>query len=276
MQNKLDQYRKLADDLAANRTSRRNFLKRASALGLSTPMMSALLGVTGSALTLAPRPSGAASHGENQVVVASWGGGFGDAQRAAQFAPFTEETGIEIVLAPQQPEIALLQAQVESGNVEWDLSNNSFVGAYTLANKGFLEEIDYSAMNADIVDGINPLVRGKHSVGIYFWAMNLGYSLDYFTEAEHPTELGRVLGCRPLPRSSRPHLHGLRAAPARDSLPRQRRRGRRSVPDGYRRGIRTAERVPGQHHQVDRLLRRRDSASRPGRAGGGPGRKRAR
>jgi putative spermidine/putrescine transport system substrate-binding protein len=187
MQNKLDQYRKLADDLAANRTSRRNFLKRASALGLSTPMMSALLGVTGSALTLAPKPSRAASHGDNQVVVASWGGGFGDAQRAAQFAPFTEETGIEIVLAPQQPEIALLQAQVESGNVEWDLSNNSFVGAYTLANKGFLEEIDYSAMNADIVDGINPLVRGKHSVGIYFWAMNLGYSLDYFTESEHPT-----------------------------------------------------------------------------------------
>ena len=39
----------------------------------------------------------------------------------------------------------------------------------------------------DIVDGINPLVRGRHSVGIYFWAMNLGYSLDYFTEAEHPT-----------------------------------------------------------------------------------------
>ena len=204
MQKRIDQYRRLADDLAANRTSRRDFLKRASALGLSTPMMSALLGVTGSALTLAPKPSRADSHGDNQIVVASWGGGFGDAQRAAQFAPFTEETGIEVVLAPQQPEIALLQAQVESGNVEWDLSNNSFVGAYTLANKGLLEEIDYSAMNADIVDGINPLVRGKHSVGIYFWAMNLGYSLDYFTEAEHPTnwtefwDVGRFPGPRGL------------------------------------------------------------------------------
>ena len=187
MYNKHDQYRRLADELAANRISRRDFMARASALGLSTAMMSALLGVTGSALTLAPRPVRAASSDDNQIVVASWGGGFGDAQRAAQFAPFTEETGIEVVLAPQQPEIALIQAQVESGNVEWDLSNNSFCVVDVLAKKGFLEEIDYSAMDAGIVDGINPFVKGKYSAGIYFWAMNLGYSLDFFTEAEHPT-----------------------------------------------------------------------------------------
>ena len=187
MQNKYDQYRRLADDLAANRVSRRDFMARASALGLSTSMMSALLGVAGSALTLAPRPVRAASSDDNQIVVASWGGGFGDAQRAAQFAPFTEETGIDVVLAPQQPEIALIQAQVESGNVEWDLSNNSFCVVDVLAKKGLLEEIDYSAMDAGIVDGINSFVKGKYSAGIYFWAMNLGYSLDFFTEAEHPT-----------------------------------------------------------------------------------------
>ena len=187
MQNKYDLYRRLADDLAANRVSRRDFMARASALGLSTSMMSALLGVAGSALTLAPRPVRAASSDDNQIVVASWGGGFGDAQRAAQFAPFTEETGIDVVLAPQQPEIALIQAQVESGNVEWDLSNNSFCVVDVLAKKGLLEEIDYSAMDAGIVDGINSFVKGKYSAGIYFWAMNLGYSLDFFTEAEHPT-----------------------------------------------------------------------------------------
>ena len=187
MQNKHDEYRRLADDLAANRLSRRDFMVRASALGLSTSMMSALLAVAGSALTLAPKPVRAASSGSNQIVVASWGGGFGDAQRAAQFAPFTEETGIEVVLAPQQPEIALIQAQVESGNVEWDLSNNSFCVVDVLAKKGFLQEMDYSAMDAGIVGGINPFVKGKYSAGIYFWAMNLGYSLDFFTEAQHPT-----------------------------------------------------------------------------------------
>ena len=106
MYNKHDQYRRLADELAANRISRRDFMARASALGLSTAMMSALLGVTGSALTLASKPVRSATSGDNQVVVASWGGGFGDAQRAAQFAPFAEETGIEVEL-PDLPYSAL-------------------------------------------------------------------------------------------------------------------------------------------------------------------------
>ena len=217
MPNKLEQYRKLADDLAANRTSRRDFLKRSSALGLSTPMMSALLGVTGSALALSPKVARADSHGDNQIVVASWGGGFGDAQRAAQFTPFTEETGIEVVLAPQQPEIALLQAQVESGNVEWDLSNNSFVGAYTLANKGFLEELDYSAMNADIVDGHQPPGSRQAQRRHLLLGDEPRLQPRLLHRSRAPDELGGVLGCRALSRSARPHVHGLRAAPAGDS-----------------------------------------------------------
>jgi len=180
-----DAYRRLADDLAGHRLSRRRFLERAGALGLSARAAAALIAVTGSSLTLAVRPARAAS-GDNKIVVASWGGSFGDAQRAAQFTPFTQATGIEVVLAPQQPEPALLQAQVQSGKVEWDLAEVSLVGAGLLANKGVLEKIDYSAMNADVMKGAAPAVLDEHSAGIFYWPFVLGWSLKHFTTDNHP------------------------------------------------------------------------------------------
>jgi putative spermidine/putrescine transport system substrate-binding protein len=200
-----DYLRRLADELAARHISRRVFLRRAAILGLSTPMLSAILAACGERTTTTP---GATDDDEDaaavdtaddsdgvdeedeepRLVVSSWGGNFGEGQRIAQFEPFTAETGIEIVLSPQQPEISLLEAQVTSGNVEWDLANNSHLGAYTLAGKGMLEPIDYSRMDPDIVNGLDEHIRGEYSVGIYYWSSILGYSLDWFTEDEHPVD----------------------------------------------------------------------------------------
>ncbi len=170
-----DDLRRLADDLAMDRLSRRDFVRRGGGLGLSIPMMTALLTVTGSSLALTARPRPVRAD-DNALVVASWGGGFGEAQRAAQFDPFTAETGIEIVLAPQQPEPALLQAQVDSGDVTWDLAEVSLVGAGLLSNKGYLEAIDYDAMNPEIVAGVDPAVRQRDSAGIFFWPWVLGFN----------------------------------------------------------------------------------------------------
>ncbi len=185
MDDHLDGLRRLADDLAGNRLSRRQFLRRAGALGLSGPMTAALLAATGSSLPLIARPAQAASS-DKTLVVASWGGSFGDAQRAAQFTPFTQATGIEVVLAPQQPEPALLQAQVQSGKVEWDLAEVSLVGAGLLAGKGVLEKIDYAAMNGDVVKAVTPAVLSEYAAGIFYWPFVLGYSLKHFSADNHP------------------------------------------------------------------------------------------
>jgi putative spermidine/putrescine transport system substrate-binding protein len=182
---KQDAFRRLTDDLAANRISRRDFMRRSAALGLSAQMMVSLLAITGASLALATRPARAASS-DNKIVVASWGGSFGDAQRKAHFEPFTKATGIEVVLAPQQPEPALLQAQVQSGKVEWDLAEVSLVGAGLLANKGVLEKIDYSAMNAETLKAVNPVVLSEHGVGIFYWPWVLGYNTTSFGPDNHP------------------------------------------------------------------------------------------
>ena len=185
-----DQLRRLADDLAAHRLSRRAFSRRAAALGLSAPMLAAVLRVAGADATTigeSVQVTPVRRAQSNQLVVSSWGGNFGEAQRATQFEPFTAETGIEVVLAPQSPELALIEAQVTSGNVEWDVAENSNLGAYTLAGKEMVEAIDYSLMDSAVIDEVNPAVLGDHSVGFFYWSSLLGYNLDYFEDGVYPT-----------------------------------------------------------------------------------------
>ncbi len=186
MTNRLDDYRRLADKLDRGRLGRRGFLKRAAAMGVSPLVAQATIRVMGLSVPLAG--VGAAQAQESgRLVVSSWGGAFGDAQREAHFAPFIEETGIDLILSSQSPDLALLEAQVTSGNVEWDLANNSLVGAATAASKGLLQPIDYGMMDSAIVDGVDPFARTEYACGIYYWSNCLGWNtLDFPTDGPQP------------------------------------------------------------------------------------------
>ena len=193
MSSRHDALRWLASDLAAHRLSRRDFVRRARVLGVSGPLLAAILRMTGiesaeAATTQSPHAASLKRvHAEeNTLVVSSWGGGYGDAQRAAQFEPFTKETGIEVVLAPQQPEVSLIEAQVSAGKVEWDLAENTGLAAFTLAGKGLLEAIDYSQMDQTVLAGVDEAVKAEHSIGIFYWPFFLGYNTTFF-EGAHPT-----------------------------------------------------------------------------------------
>jgi len=184
-----DALRRLGNDLAARRLSRRDFVRRAAALGVSAPVTAAILRVTGNEASAAESATPllrTSSQQEDKLVISSWGGNFGEAQRAAQFEPFTKETGIEVVLAPQSPELALIEAQVTSGKVEWDLAENSNLGAFALAGKGMLEPIDYGKMDAGVLADVDEVVKGEHSVGFFFWSSLLGYNTEFFEEGKYP------------------------------------------------------------------------------------------
>jgi putative spermidine/putrescine transport system substrate-binding protein len=170
--------------------SRRDFTVRAAALGVSAPMLAAFLRVLeaeAATVTDPVRVEPVSRVQDNTLVVASWGGNFGEAQRTTQFEPFTKETGIEVVLAPQSPEIALIEAQVTSGKVEWDLAENSNLGAFTLAGKDLLETIEYSQMDAAVIDKVNPDVLSENSAGFFYWSSLLGYAKEYFDEGHYPS-----------------------------------------------------------------------------------------
>lgn len=108
--------------------SRRHFLQTVGALGLAA---------AGEAVY--PARAGAQA---KEVVVASWGGAYTDAQRAAFFDPFEKETGIKVVIA--EFTLSKLKLMVESGKPEWDLITG-IQGEEVIASEkdNLLEKIDY-------------------------------------------------------------------------------------------------------------------------------------
>ncbi len=82
------------------------------------------------------------------VVVASWGGDYADAQRAAFFDGFEKDTGNRVVIADF--DLSKLQLMVDSGNVEWDLITGIQGEQASVAQaKGLLLPIDYSVVPKD-------------------------------------------------------------------------------------------------------------------------------
>jgi putative spermidine/putrescine transport system substrate-binding protein len=93
------------------------------------------ISLSATALTFAPaviRRARAAS----DVIVASWGGAYTQAQRTAFFDSFEKDTGSKVVIADF--DLSKLQLMVESKNVEWDLITGIQAEQAYAANKNNL------------------------------------------------------------------------------------------------------------------------------------------
>lgn len=118
---------------------RRRFLQQATTAGLSAAVLPATFGI-GRAAT-------------NEVVVASWGGNYLEAQKAAFFDSFEKETGNRVIIA--EWDLSKLQLMVESGNVEWDLITGIQGEQASVAqSKDFLVPIDFTVVPKDnLIEG---------------------------------------------------------------------------------------------------------------------------
>lgn len=95
--------------------------------------------VTTACLFLQP----AVSTAGEQVIIASTGGAYDDALEAAWFKPFSEETGIEVVVvsATNAQMRAKAAAMVKSGNVTWDLYLDGEIQAGSAAHRATNEDL---------------------------------------------------------------------------------------------------------------------------------------
>ena len=80
--------------------------------------------------------------GTEGVTVVSWGGSYEEACRKALFEPFSSETGIEVHVESFNGGLAQVRAQVESGNVYWDIVDLEFADVVKGCDEGLLELID--------------------------------------------------------------------------------------------------------------------------------------
>ncbi|WP_210542691.1 ABC transporter substrate-binding protein [Rhodoferax sp. PAMC 29310] len=83
-----------------------------------------------------------------EIVVASWGGAYSQAQTEAMVKPFTAKTGTKVLMADYNGGLAEMRAQVKTGNVKWDVVDVELAEALRGCDEGLFEKIDRSKLPA--------------------------------------------------------------------------------------------------------------------------------
>ncbi|HUI18126.1 MAG TPA: ABC transporter substrate-binding protein [Alphaproteobacteria bacterium] len=137
-----------------------------------------------------------------RIVVNDSGGAMGSWMRKAYFDPFEKLYGIPVV-ETSPTDFGKLRAMVESGNVEWTVTEIGGQDAVRAAKMGLVEKIDDS-----IVDR-SKFPKEKHSPSYFsasVYSTVLGYRKDAFKDG-HPTSWAEFWDVKrfPGPRSMRNH-----------------------------------------------------------------------
>ncbi len=116
-----------------------------------------------------------------ELVIASWGSAYQDAQRKAYFEPFTRKTGIKIVEATG-PDAAKIRAMTTAGNPEWDVVDIALPTAIILNEQNLLERIDYGPFTPAARDGMMANFKLPYAVGNETWSVVIAYRKDRVKE----------------------------------------------------------------------------------------------
>ena len=127
------------------------------------------------------------------ITVVSWGGAAQKAHEDGYFHSFEEVTGIEIQVTEFNGGLAQIRAQVESGNIQWDVvdieSQDSIIGC----DEGLLEVLD----DLELPDGPDGTPAEEDylegslsdcSVGTITWSTIIAYNANSF-ETDPPTTM---------------------------------------------------------------------------------------
>ena len=115
---------------------------------------------------------------EQFITVVSWGGSYARSSVKAYHERFVEETGIQIKLDEYNGGLAQVRAQVETGNVSWDVVDMEAGDALLGCDEGLLETIDYEALPA-APDGTPATQDFLDVYDVECGAKNLVYSTVY-------------------------------------------------------------------------------------------------
>lgn len=122
--------------------------------------------------------------GPAQVVVASYGGSFQDAQAKAFFDPYARATGAKVIGTTGTGH-AKIKAMVTSGNVTWDVVSADAAAFENEVKDDLLQPLDYSVIKAD---GIPAGFRTKYGIGYMKFAQNLAWNKDKFPHGLTPAQ----------------------------------------------------------------------------------------
>ena len=143
---------------------------------------------------------------ETELVVVSWGGAYTASQQKAYHEPYMEmNPDVTIINDDSGAEaLAKLRAQVEAGNVTWDLVDMTAASAIAACDEGLVLEIDHNEMLADAPDGTPPsedFVKGSLFdcfIPQIVYSTTFGYRTDAF-DGEQPDSIDDVFNIEKFP-----------------------------------------------------------------------------
>ncbi|MEQ8445170.1 MAG: extracellular solute-binding protein [Pelagibacterium sp.] len=117
---------------------------------------------------------------DNVLTVGGSGGANNDVYNEAFYQPYFEETGIQVIAVERRENpLAEVRAVVETGTYKWDFCEG--IGqdvAVTLAEGGYLEELDLSGATEDIPDSM----KSRYFINSSTIAFLLAYRTDTFPQ----------------------------------------------------------------------------------------------
>jgi putative spermidine/putrescine transport system substrate-binding protein len=129
---------------------------------------------------------------DDAITVTSFGGAYTKSQLEAHYKPFTKKTGITVNSADYSGGIAEIRAQVESGNVTWDVVDVETQDVTAACDEGLLESIDLSKVPAG-ADGTPadkdfiPNALHECGVGNIVWSNIFAYDETRFPDKKPAT-----------------------------------------------------------------------------------------
>ena len=118
------------------------------------------------------------------LTVTSFGGAYGAAQQEHMIDPFTAETGVNVLFEDYGGGIAEMKAQVEAGNILWDVVDVEVIDLERACAEGYLEVLDMSVL-PDGDDGtpaaddfIPEALANECGVGNIVWSIVFAYNTE--------------------------------------------------------------------------------------------------
>ncbi len=140
------------------------------------------------------------------ITVVSWGGAYTNSQVQAYHKPFIAATGNQVISEDYNGGTAEIKAQVEAGNVTWDVVDVELSDAIRACDEGLLEEIDHSSLPAapdgtPATDDFLPGTLYDCAVASIVWSTIFAYDkskmadgpktvADFFDTAKFPGKRG--------------------------------------------------------------------------------------
>ena len=118
------------------------------------------------------------------LTVVSWGGSYGRAVDEGAIIPFTETTGIPVNVEDYNGGLAEIRAQVDIGNIHWDVVSLEIGDAVRACDEGLLEPIDIDALppGADgtpAAEDFVPESQTRCGAGFLYVSTVYAYNEDY-------------------------------------------------------------------------------------------------